>query len=220
MTLAMFILAAVALIPTGVRASERWPELGRGGGDSDSRATAGRGGESPEIGPRLPAFIRSRVGGGSRTPDPMRLLDAASALDLLAACLAAGMPPGEAASATASAASPRLSGPLHDVSLRLSLGVSSPWAVLDEVPEMADLVALARRSGDSGAAMSAGVAELAVARRAAAGDGAEATAERAGVLIAGPLALCFLPAFVVLGLIPTIAGLAESMLGSLAVGPS
>jgi len=88
------------------------------------------------------------------------------------------------------------------------------------VPELADLVALARRSGDSGAAMSAGAAELAVARRAAAGDGAEATAERAGVLIAGPLALCFLPAFVVLGLVPTIAGLARSMLGSLTMGPT
>ena len=53
---------------------------------------------------------------------------------------------------------------------------------------------------------------------AAAGDAAEATAERAGVLIAGPLALCFLPAFVVLGLLPTIAGLAESMLGPLVAG--
>ena len=41
-----------------------------------------------------------------------------------------------------------------------------------------------------------------------------------GVLIAGPLALCFLPAFVVLGLIPTIAGLAGTMLGSLTVGPA
>ena len=59
-----------------------------------------------------------------------------------------------------------------------------------------------------------------MARRAAAGDAAEATAERAGVLIAGPLALCFLPAFVVLGLIPTIAGLAGTMLGSLTVGPA
>ena len=38
------------------------------------------------------------------------------------------------------------------------------------------------------------------------------------MLIAGPLALCFLPAFVVLGLLPTIAGLAESMLGPLVAG--
>ena len=40
------------------------------------------------------------------------------------------------------------------------------------------------------------------------------------MLIAGPLALCFLPAFVVLGLVPTIAGLADSMLGSLTMGPT
>lgn len=217
MTLALLLMAVAALVPTGVRAGERWPELAGAGG---SGSGAGAVGAVDMTGTRVPRSIRRRFGGRSRAPDPMRLLDAASALDLLAACLSAGMPPGEAASATATAASPRLSGPLHDVSMRMALGVSSPWKVLEDEPELSDLVALARRSGDSGAAMAAGVAELAVARRAEAGDGAEATAERAGVLIAGPLALCFLPAFVVLGLIPTIAGLAESMLGSLAVGPT
>lgn len=219
MTVALLLCAAVALIPIGARASERWPELAR---ESDGEPQAHQSGsaEDSAAGPRAVTWIRDRLGGGTRPPDPMRLLDAASSLDLLAACLSAGMPPGDAAAATASAASPRLSGPLHDVSVRISLGVASPWKVLEQVPELADLVALARRSGDSGAAMSAGVAELAVARRAAAGDGAEATAERAGVLIAGPLALCFLPAFVVLGLVPTIAGLADSMLGSLTMGPT
>jgi hypothetical protein len=34
------------------------------------------------------------------------------------------------------------------------------------------------------------------------------------VVIAGPLGLCFLPAFVCLGLIPVIAGLATDVLGS------
>ncbi len=249
MSLAMLLLALAALIPTGIRPSERWPELeragarlGRGAGvgigrrsgtaagrrsgaeawahDPDTRSELGREWAAASRGPEWTRFLRDRVGGRSRAPDPIRLLDAASSLDLLAACLGAGMPPGEAASATASAASPGLAGPLHDVSMRLALGVAAPWKVLDNVPEMADIVALARRSGDSGAAMSMGVAELAAARRAEAGDGAEATAERAGVLIAGPLALCFLPAFVVLGLIPTIAGLAESMLGPLTAGPT
>lgn len=229
MILALVLMAAAALVPTGVRAAERWPELAGGdGGTTGSMSVVGvAGAKGPtatrarsRIGRPIRRFIRRRFGGGSQATDPMRLLDAASALDLLAACLNSGMPPGDAAAATATAAAPRLSAPLHDVSMRLALGVASPWTVLEDLPELSDLVALARRAGDSGAAMSAGVAELAVARRAEAGDGAEATAERAGVLIAGPLALCFLPAFVVLGLIPTIAGLAESMLGSLTVGPT
>jgi hypothetical protein len=43
---------------------------------------------------------------------------------------------------------------------------------------------------------------------------AAATAERAAVLIAGPLGLCFLPAFVCLGIVPVVAGLAGDLLQS------
>ena len=42
---------------------------------------------------------------------------------------------------------------------------------------------------------------------------ATAAAERAGVLIAGPLGLCFLPAFVCLGVVPVVAGLAGDVFG-------
>jgi hypothetical protein len=45
-----------------------------------------------------------------------------------------------------------------------------------------------------------------------AGDEARAAAERAAVLIAGPLGLCYLPAFVCLGIVPVIAGLATDVL--------
>ena len=36
--------------------------------------------------------------------------------------------------------------------------------------------------------------------------------ERASVLVAGPLGLCFLPAFVCLGVLPVVVGLADGML--------
>jgi pilus assembly protein TadC len=36
-------------------------------------------------------------------------------------------------------------------------------------------------------------------------------AQRAGVLITVPLGLCFLPAFVCLGIVPVIAGLAKQI---------
>lgn len=227
MTLALLLLAAVAMIPVDARAMDRWPVItGNGGPDEPGsgggarRRTAATGGDSrvDALLKRMPAGLRRLTGSRPHAPAPMELLDAAAALDLLAACISAGMPPGLAVSATASAAPDRLSRPLSDVAGRLALGASVPWAALADVAELADVATVARRSGDSGAAMAAAVAELAAARRAAAGDAAEATAERAGVLIAGPLALCFLPAFVVLGLLPTVAGLAETMLGPLVEG--
>ncbi len=60
-----------------------------------------------------------------------------------------------------------------------------------------------------GAGMAVGAAPR---RRRSAASGA--AAERAGVLIAGPLGLCFLPAFVCLGIVPVVAGLAGDVLRS------
>ena len=71
---------------------------------------------------------------------------------------------------------------------------------------MAALQRLARRSAASGAALAQGVADLADQARLDAGDAARAAAERASVLIAGPLGLCYLPAFVCLGIVPVVAG--------------
>lgn len=42
---------------------------------------------------------------------------------------------------------------------------------------------------------------------------AGATAQRASVLIAGPLGLCYLPTFLCLGIVPVVAGLAGDVLG-------
>jgi pilus assembly protein TadC len=56
--------------------------------------------------------------------------------------------------------------------------------------------------------------DLAAQVRARAVDEAEARAQRAAVLIAGPLALCFLPAFVCLGVLPVVIGLASRFLST------
>jgi pilus assembly protein TadC len=55
---------------------------------------------------------------------------------------------------------------------------------------------------------------LADRSRHSAADSATAAAERASVLIAAPLGLCYLPAFVCLGIVPVVAGLAGDVLGS------
>jgi hypothetical protein len=46
------------------------------------------------------------------------------------------------------------------------------------------------------------------------GKFSDAAAERAAILIAGPLGLCYLPAFVCLGIVPVVAGLAVDVLRS------
>jgi len=72
--------------------------------------------------------------------------------------------------------------------------------------------ASAARSAGTGAAL-ARVARTECARlRAELTDAAQARAQRAAVLITGPLGLCFLPAFLVLGIAPVVIGLAGEAL--------
>ena len=157
----------------------------------------------PQLGP---------VGG----PDP---LGVASSLDVLAVCLGAGMAVSTAAAATAASAPPKLGAVLRRAADLLALG-SDPgvaWSISPELaPDSVDtqidsLLRLARRSASSGAALADGVADQS---RHDAAQAATAAAERAGVLIAGPLGLCFLPAFVCLGIVPVVAGLAGDVLQS------
>jgi pilus assembly protein TadC len=123
-----------------------------------------------------------------------------------------------AASATAPSAPAPLAAALNRAADLLALGAdpatawTNPAGPVDDTADA--LLRLARRSASSGAALAQGVAELADQSRHAAADAATAAAERASVLIAGPLGLCYLPAFVCLGIVPVVAGLAGDVLGS------
>jgi pilus assembly protein TadC len=124
-----------------------------------------------------------------------------------------------AAAATAASAPPKLARVLRRAADLLALGADPAvaWSISpgDAVEVQTDaLLRLARRSASSGAALADGVAELADQSRNDAAHTAAAAAERAGVLIAGPLGLCFLPAFVCLGIVPVVAGLAGDVLQS------
>ena len=154
----------------------------------------------------------------STPPTACDPLAAASSFDVLAACLRAGMAVSTAASATAPAAPEPLARLLNRAADLLALGAepatawTSPGGAAGKHAEA--LLRLARRSASSGTALAQGVAELADQSRHEAGDVASAAAERASVLIAGPLGLCYLPAFVCLGIVPVVAGLAGDVLGS------
>ncbi|ORA18083.1 type II secretion system F family protein [Mycobacterium arosiense] len=181
------------------------------------------------IGPG-PALVRGRAGapvrggrlrrdpGPPRGPDPLAV---ASCLDVLAVCLTAGMAVSSAAAAAAPSAPPKLAKVLRRAADLLALGADPAvaWSIPSGPQDSADpqidaLLRLARRSASSGAALAGGVAELAEESRHDAAHAASAAAERAGVLIAGPLGLCFLPAFVCLGIVPVVAGLAGQVLQS------
>ena len=140
----------------------------------------------------------------------------ASTLDVLAVCLSAGMTVSAAAAATAPTAPPALRSVLQRASDLLALGAEPEvaWSVSGRSDaESEALMRLARRSACSGSALAQGITELAEQSRQDATHAAAAAAERAGVLIAGPLGLCFLPAFIILGVIPVVAGLAGEVFG-------
>ncbi|WP_086663162.1 type II secretion system F family protein [Lentzea kentuckyensis] len=131
----------------------------------------------------------------------------AAAWDLLAACLRAGLPVPTAIEAVAV-------DELGQVADLLKLGADpvTAWAPALDRPETAALARAARRTARSGAALARQAAELAERTRAAANDAAEARAQKAAVAVAAPLALCFLPAFLCLGVVPVVLGLAGQFL--------
>lgn len=155
-----------------------------------------------------PVATRGRRAGVHRPGrDP---LEVASALEVFAVCLSAGMSVPAAASVTAPTAPAELGSLLRRTGDLLALGADpdTAWSADTDDPSSQALLRLARRSAASGSALATGVTDLAEQARRDAANTAVAAAERAGVLIAGPLGLCFLPAFVCLGVVPVVVGLA------------
>lgn len=167
---------------------------------------------------------RDRLGAATSTasmpprPHDDDPLAAASTFDLFAACLSAGMAVSNAASAAAPSAPSSLGPVLTRAADLLALGADpvTAWSndAISQDKNVDALLRLARRSASSGTALAHGVAELAGQSRHDASAAADAAAERASVLVAGPLGLCYLPAFLCLGIVPVVVGLAGDVLGS------
>ncbi|MFF3236557.1 type II secretion system F family protein [Micromonospora sp. NPDC002931] len=146
-----------------------------------------------------------------------RLREAADlplAADLLAAAMRAGAPVDRSVLAVADA----LDGPLADRLarvgrlLRLGGGPEEAWEPLASVPGAERLTAAVLRSSNSGGALAGALTRLADDLRADRATAAEAAARRAGVLIVLPLGLCFLPAFILAGLVPVIVAVLGDVL--------
>ena len=144
---------------------------------------------------------------------PADQLGLAATWDLLAACLRAGLPVPTAVLAVLDDLPAEPAGALRATADLLALGADpvAAWAPALNCAGTAELARGARRTARSGTALAGLAAALASSIRAAAADVAEARAQRAGVLITAPLGLCFLPAFVCLGIVPVVVGLAAQL---------
>jgi pilus assembly protein TadC len=136
------------------------------------------------------------------------------AVDLMVACVRAGQPLGGAIDATAQA----LGGPLGErlawVGGRVRLGADpeSAWSALAGERPLGSLARAMSRAAASGSPVADVLIRLADDARHEARAGSSAAARRVGVQAVAPLGLCFLPAFVLLGIVPVIAGLATQVL--------
>ena len=136
------------------------------------------------------------------------------AADLMVACFRAGQPISGAIGVTVEA----IGGPLGDRlawvngQLRLGAAPESAWQVLASERSLAPLARTMSRAALSGAPVADVLTRLADDSRQAARAASSAAAQRVGVQAVAPLGLCFLPAFVFLGIIPVVAGLAGEVL--------
>ncbi|MFD4554178.1 type II secretion system F family protein [Streptomyces sp. NPDC058469] len=137
------------------------------------------------------------------------------AADLLAACIAAGASPVIASQAVGEA----LAGPVGErlaraaAEVRLGGEPADAWRRLAVLPGAGPLARLLERADESGLPAAGPVARLAAEARADWTRTTTARARRAAVLITAPVGLCFLPAFIAVGVLPVVIGLAGGAVG-------
>jgi pilus assembly protein TadC len=135
-------------------------------------------------------------------------------VELLAACLRGGASWDASVEAVASALGGPVGAELHDVTVQLRLGAdpATAWLALAREPALAALAKTMARASNSGSALVPTLARLAQDQRRIARVEASARARAAGVHAVAPLGLCFLPAFVLIGIVPAVAGIASEVL--------
>ena len=130
-------------------------------------------------------------------------------VDLLCACLRAGQAPGSALAAVTASLEP---GPLRaetsTVVARLRLGGDplTTWRALGSHPQLGPLGRTVARALDGGASVADAMNDLAQELRRTRRSDVQARARSVGARAAAPLGLCLLPAFVLVGIVPVVAG--------------
>lgn len=143
------------------------------------------------------------------------IADLPLAAELLAACLRAGGSPVQAIDAIAAAVQGPLGSELAHVAAALRLGsdAAAAWAGFVADPTLAPFGRAMVRVWDSGAALGDTLERLADDARRTRRAAADMRARAVGVKATAPLGLCFLPAFVLVGVVPLVAGAVAGLVG-------
>lgn len=152
---------------------------------------------------------------GPRPPDPAIARQFPATLELLAACLGAGSSMRGAVETVAAVSPAPTSGLLRQVGgqLRLGRAEADAWAVLAGDPQWGTVAGEVTRSGRSGTSLVHGLRVHAEDQRRRADAERTKAARAVGVRSVVPLMVCFLPAFVLVGVVPIVAGLLSGLLG-------
>ncbi|WP_026874348.1 type II secretion system F family protein [Jiangella gansuensis] len=129
------------------------------------------------------------------------------AADLIASALAAGCPPAAAATVVGTAIGGPLGRALVEGVAAASVGVepSRAWSQLAAEPAARPLARALAAAMSRGTAPAPALVRISADARDAARWAGEARARSLGARAAAPLGLCFLPAFVLIGVVPIVA---------------
>lgn len=150
-----------------------------------------------------------------RKVDPSALAELAGTLQLLASALDAGLPLRRALVEVTSGAAGTTAAELREVLARIDVGTPEheAWRAVGDHDLLAPVAREVARSLGSGTALAATFRrhadDLWVEQEAA----AQTAARAVGVRSVLPLMVCFLPAFLLVGVVPVVAGVALKMFG-------
>lgn len=180
---AVFVGGVPGLVAAGAAAAGAWVVIGRS--------------EPPEV---------------RRAREDVRR-DLPHVVDLFAATLRAGTAPGEGVAVVCAALPGAAADRLAVVVARLGLGVDPVrvWESLAEDPDLSSLGRTVARSQATGASVVTAVERLAGDLARSSRAEVEERARAVGVKAALPLGLCLLPAFLLIGIVPLVAGLLTTL---------
>lgn len=140
--------------------------------------------------------------------------DLAHLVGLLASALRSGAPPDQSLAVVRAALPGAATARLDGAQRLLDLGAApeQAWAELAADPVLAPLGRVLTRSSESGAPVAPALERLADELGEQARAGVEDRARAVGVRAAVPLGLCLLPSFLLLGVVPVVAGLLSELL--------
>lgn len=135
--------------------------------------------------------------------------------DLLATAIAAGATVSEAMNVVAQAVGEPMRTRLRTVITALDMGADphSAWSSWLDEPALSPIAQAIIRSQHSGSPLSTVLDAAAADMRQAYRADVEARARAAGVRAVAPLALCYLPAYLLVGVVPVVAGFASALFG-------